>query len=346
MNESPYLAACRGEQTAYTPIWLNRQAGRYMPEYKKLKGDTDGLTWFTTPELMAQTALDAQRILGVDAAILFADLLPILIPMGLKLEYRPKIGPVFANPLRAVADIERLRVPDAEAELAYVGEAVRLTRAGLPADIPLVGFAGAPFTLASYAIEGQSSKQHLEVKKMMYQEPYAWDQLMQKLTSAVASYARLQIDAGASSIQLFDSWVGCLSQGDFATYVLPYTKQLLNQLGGLVPIIYFGTGNSHLLELTMRSKPDVLAVDWRTPLTQTWDTLNCVALQGNLDPVLLLTDWPVLEQQTKALLDEVGDRGGYIFNLGHGILPCTPVDNVRRLVEFVHSYSSELRRST
>lgn len=346
MNDNPYLAACRGEKTAYTPIWLNRQAGRYMPEYHKLKGDTDGLEWFTTPALMAQTALDAQRILGVDAAILFADLLPMLIPMGLELSYQPNIGPVFANPLQKIADIERLRVPDAKTELAYVYDAVRLIRAGLPTDIPLIGFAGAPFTLASYAIEGRSSSRYLKVKTLMYQEPAAWQQLMQKLTLTLVDYVRLQIDAGANSVQIFDSWVGCLGQNDFATYVLPYTQQLLSKIKGSVPIIYFGTNNSHLLDLTMSAKPDVLALDWRAPLRQTWDTLGCAAVQGNLDPVVLLADWQVIERSTKAILDEVGLRGGYIFNLGHGILPNTPVDNVRRLVDFVQSYSSGLRSNT
>ena len=345
MEKSPYLAACRGTQTAHTPIWLNRQAGRYMPEYRQLKGGMASLEWFMTPSLMAQVAVDAQRILGVDAAILFADLLPMLVPMGLDLDYVPEVGPVFANPLRSPADIDRLRPVEASTELAYAAEAVRLIRADLPADIPLIGFAGAPFTLASYAIEGQSSKQYLQVKKFMYKAPAAWDRLMRKLVDAVADYVTLQIDAGANSIQLFDSWVGCLSGEDFATYVLPYTQSLIERLQGSVPLIYFGTGNYHLLGQTMTMAIDVLAVDWRTPLPQTWDQLGCRAVQGNLDPVILFSDWETIQHQTQSLLDAMGGRAGHIFNLGHGIMPTTPVDHVRRLVDFVRDYSAKLKQA-
>ncbi|MFU8815215.1 MAG: uroporphyrinogen decarboxylase [Pseudomonadales bacterium] len=335
-----FLRACRGESTPYTPIWLNRQAGRYMPEYHQVKGDTPSLDFFKNPELAAQATLDAQRILGVDAAIMFADLLPILEPMGLDLDYLPGTGPVFANPIRSAADVERLRVAPAIEATPYIADTVRNINSGLPPEIALIGFAGAPFTLASYAIEGRGSRNYVYVKKLMYQAPEVWEQLMSKLVTQVTSYLQLQIDSGVEAVQLFDTWVGCLSVVDFRRYVLPHLKQLIANLKGQVPLIYFGTGNGHLLADTCEAAPDVLALDWRVPLGATWQALGVGAVQGNLDPIVLCADRATVSSQAQEVLDQAGGRPGHIFNLGHGIIPETPVDNVKHLVDFVHEQSA------
>lgn len=343
LSDSPYLRACRGEKTAYTPVWLNRQAGRYMPAYRTRKGKTPALTWFTTPDLMAQTALEARQILGVDAAILFADLLPMMIPLGLRLHYAENIGPVFDNPLRSTEDVNKLTPFAAEEALTYAAEAVRLTRSELAKDIPLIGFTGAPFTLAAYAIEGRGTRQYEMTKKFMYQATDAWHRLMKLLVRTTADYIRLQIDAGVQSVQIFDSWVGCLNLTDFKTYVLPHTQALLQQIAGQVPTIYFGVGNYHLLNLISEMVFDVMALDFRSPLGASWTQYGFKAVQGNLDPALLLADWPTIKTQAKVLLDEVAAKPGHIFNLGHGISPETPVDQVKRLVDFVHEYSARQR---
>ncbi len=311
-----------------------------MPAYRAMRKNFSALDFFTQPETMTQVALNAQRILGVDAAILFADLLPMLIPMGLELDYVEGLGPHIANPIRTPADVALLHPVEATEQLAYAAEAVTATRRGLPRNIPLIGFAGGPFTLASYAIEGQSSRHYLHVKRLMHDAPDAWDRLLHKLVAAIRDYVDLQIDAGVQAVQLFDSWIGCLSVADFRTHVMPHTKALIQQLRGRVPLIFFGVGNTHLLPDVHRLQPDVLALDWRTPLTETWEQLSCQAVQGNLDPALLCAGWPSVESHARSLLDEVAGRPGHIFNLGHGILPQTPIDNVRRLVDFVHSYSS------
>lgn len=335
-----FLQACRGEATPYTPIWLNRQAGRYMPEYHRLKGDTPSLEFFKNPDMAAQATLDAQRILGVDAAIMFADLLPILEPMGLELDYQPGTGPVFANPLRKAADVTSLRVAPAAEATPYIADTIRNILSGLPREVALIGFAGAPFTLASYAIEGRGSRNYIHVKKLMYQAPQVWDELMNKLVTQVSSYLKLQIDSGAEAVQIFDTWVGCLSVSDFRRYVLPHLRRLLDNLRGRVPIIYFGTGNGHLLADTCTAAPDVLALDWRVPLDTTWKALGCKAVQGNLDPIVLCADQASVARQTREVLDQAAGRPGHIFNLGHGIVPETPVDNVRFLVDFVHEQSA------
>jgi uroporphyrinogen decarboxylase len=339
-----FLRACRGEPTEHTPIWLNRQAGRYMREYHQVKGNTPSLDFFKNPELAARATLDAQRILGVDAAILFADLLPILEPMGLALDYRPGVGPVFANPVRSPKDVDALVTAPAAEATPYIAETVRNVIAGLPPEIALIGFAGAPFTLASYAIEGKGSRNYVFVKQIMYQAPAAWDRLMKKLVAQVTSYLELQIAAGVDAVQLFDTWVGCLSVADFRTYVLPHVKALIDGLRGKVPVIYFGTGNGHLLADVAAVAPDVLALDWRVPLRATWDATGVRAVQGNLDPIVLCADRATVAAQARVVLDEAGNRPGHVFNLGHGIVPETPVDNVKFLVDFVHEESARRRR--
>ena len=311
-----------------------------MPEYHALKGDTPSLEFFTTPDLAARAALDAQRILGTDAAIMFGDLLPILVPMGLELDYAPEIGPVIGNPLRSAADVSRLANPPAREGTGYIADTIKQILDGLPRETPLIGFAGAPFTLASYAVEGRGSRQYLHVKRLMYQRPEVWNTLMVKLVDAVGDYVGLQIDSGVHAVQIFDSWVGCLSREDYDRYVKQHTLRLMASIGGRVPVIYFGTGNSHLVEAMFETGPDFLALDWRTPLGSTWDRLGMPAVQGNMDPTALCADRKTVAAHAQRVLDDAGDRPGHIFNLGHGILPQTPVDNVKFLVDYVHERSA------
>lgn len=337
---SHFLKACRGEPTEVTPIWLNRQAGRYMKEYHQVKGTTPSLDFFKTPHLAAKVTLDAQRILGVDAAIMFADLLPILEPMGLALDYLPGIGPDIANPVRSNSDIDALKEQSSAESMPYIKEAIELIRQELPADIPLIGFAGAPFTLASYAIEGRGSRNYIFVKKLMYGDASAWHTLMEKMSRSVVDYLNFQIESGVQCIQLFDSWVGCLSPADYEDYVLPHTQSVLDGIKGKVPVIQFGTGNATLIDLMDRAGSDVMALDWRTPLRETWDRLGCTAIQGNMDPIALCADRDTVLRKAKQVLDEVDGKPGHIFNLGHGIVPDTPVDNVKALVDFVHEQTA------
>ncbi len=338
-----FLKACRGEPTDYTPIWLNRQAGRYMPEYHRVKGNLPSLAFFKNPELAARATLDAQRILDVDAAILFADLLPILEPMGLRLDYLPGEGPVFDNPVRTPADVDNLANAPAEEATPYIAQTVHNILDELPEHIALIGFAGAPFTLASYAVEGRGSRNYVFVKKLMYEHEGLWNLLLDKLVDQLASYLKLQISAGVDAVQLFDTWVGALSVTDFRRYVLPHTRRLVEALGDAVPVIYFGTGNGHLLVDTLGAGADVLALDWRMPLGETWSRLGCRAVQGNLDPIVLCADRATVASQTQLVLDSAAGRPGHIFNLGHGIIPETPVDNVKFLVDYVHEHSARAR---
>jgi len=337
--EKVFLAACKGQPTPHTPIWLNRQAGRYMPEYHAVKGDMPSLEFFKHPEKAAQATLDAQRILGVDAAIMFADLLPIMEPMGLRLDYVPGAGPEFDNPIRCDKDVDALVVSSAEEATPYIADTVKNILQDLPSQIALIGFAGAPFTLASYAIEGKGSRNYVYVKKMMYEQPVLWNRLLDKLVDQLASYLQLQIASGVDAVQIFDTWVGNLAVSDFRTYVLPHLKRLLDALAASVPVIYFGTGNSHLLADIATLGFDVIAFDWRTPLVQTWKGLDLPAVQGNLDPIVLCADKATIARQSEALLQEVAGKPGHIFNLGHGIIPETPVDNVKFLVDYVHRHS-------
>ena len=334
-----FLRACAGEPTPYTPIWLNRQAGRYMREYHAVKGSTPSLAFFKTPELASRVTLDAQRILGVDAAILFADLLPVLEPMGLCLDYKAGEGPVFDNPVRSAHDVVALRVVPAAEGTGYIAETIARILEDLPNGIALIGFAGAPFTLASYAIEGRGSRTYTHVKKMMYEAPAVWRALMDKIVDAVIGYVRLQIDSGVDAVQLFDSWVGNLSKRDYVEYAAPFTRRLIDGVKGRVPIIHFGTGNPHLVADMYAAGGDVMALDWRTPLRATWDSLGCRAVQGNLDPIVLCADRSTVARQAGAILDEAAGKPGHVFNLGHGIVPETPVDNVKYLVDFVHERS-------
>ncbi len=337
-RDTTFLKACRGEPTEYTPIWLNRQAGRYMPEYRAVKGNTKSLDFFTNPDLAARVTLDAQRILGVDAAIVFADLLPMLHPMGLELDYFEGVGPRFANPIREPRDSSRLRRLEAEEDCGYIAQTIKNVLEDLPSDVSLIGFAGAPLTLAAYAIEGQGSHQFQNVRKFMYQWPNSWFELLEKITLSVIDYVNLQIRSGADAIQIFDSWVGCLGIREYETYVFPFTQQLFNGINDTIPRIYFGTGNTHLLKTMYQTGPDVLALDWRPRLIEVWEGLQCRAIQGNMDPIALCADEKVVIEHARRILSDVAAKPGHIFNLGHGIIPSTPVKNVKRLVDYVQSF--------
>lgn len=336
IHNSRFLKACRGEPVDATPIWLMRQAGRYMPEYQAVRGKSSFLELCKSPERSAQVTLDAQRILGVDAAILFADLLPILETVGLKLEYLEGEGPRLSPPVRTSADIHRLREEDPAQSMPFVYDAIRIIRKELPRDIPLIGFAGAPFTLAAYAIEGESSRNFIHTKTLMYSDPRAWHALLGMLARLVGKYLNAQIDAGVQAVQLFDSWVGTLSPEDYREYVLPHSYAVLQSVKGRVPVIHFGVGTSTLLPFMAAAGGDVLGLDWHTPIALTREKLKVRAVQGNLDPICLFADREVVRRKAMQVLDDAGDTPGHIFNLGHGILPRTPVDNVKFLVDFVH----------
>lgn len=333
-----FLRACRREPVDTTPIWLMRQAGRYLPEYRRLRQKYSLLTLVKTPELAVEVTLQPMRTFDLDAAIIFADLLPPLEGMGLSLEFAPDEGPVIHNPIRAPADVAALRTPPAEEALPFTLEALHLVRRELPPSRALLGFAGAPFTLACYAIEGRSSRHYLRTKSFMYCEPAAWHELMGKLAAVVGDYLAAQVRAGAQAVQLFDSWVGTLSPADYRENVLPYSRQALaaaKAAGALV--IHFGTGTAGLLELLREAGGDVIGLDWRISLDEAWTRLGeDVAVQGNLDPVTLLAPHAVLERRAADVLRRAAGRPGHIFNLGHGVLPQTPVESVAALVDFVH----------
>ena len=332
-----FLKAARREVTDTTPIWIMRQAGRYLPEYMAVRSKVTFIELCKSPELAAEVTLTAQRVLGVDAAILFADLLPMLEPMGIDLEYAKGEGPVIHNPILSAKDVDRIRELEDVASMQFVFDAVKLIRRDLPADIPLLGFAGAPFTLASYTIEGGGSKNYIRTKTMMYTDEGAWRTLMQRLARSLILYINAQIEAGCQAVQLFDSWAGCLSPDDYRTFVLPYTRQVINGIRPGVPVINFLTGNPALLPLLREAGGQVIGLDWRVNLTEGWKTVgHDVAVQGNLDPVSLMADLPTLRRRAKAVLDATEGRPGHIFNLGHGVFPEVPPDSVKALVEMVH----------
>lgn len=317
-----------------------RQAGRYLPEYQAVRQGLNFLEFCKRPDLSAQVTLDAQRILGVDAAILFADLPTILEPMGFELEYTP--GPVIHNPIRSASDVDRVReVEDAES-MHFVFETVKLVRNDLPADIPLLGFAGAPFTLASYAIEGGGSKNYVPTKSLMYNDPGAWREMMERMVRSLSRYLFAQIEAGCQAVQIFDSWAGCLSPADYRDYVQPHTKALIDSLPADVPVINFLTGNPALIPLQKEAGGQIIGLDWRVDLKDGWKTVGYDrAVQGNLDPVSLYAELPVLRKRAKAVLDAAEKRPGHIFNLGHGVMPDMNPDHVKALVEMVHDLGAK-----
>ena len=324
----------------YTPIWLMRQAGRYMREYREVRARTTFLELCKNPALAAEVTVTAVERLGVDAAIIFADILLILEPLGIELEFAAGEGPVIHNPVRQPLDVDRLRELEDAGALEFVYEAIGHTRRALKPDIPLIGFCGAPFTLASYMTEGGGSKNYVHTKRLMYNDPGAWHTMMSLVSRALAKYLNAQIAAGAQAVQLFDSWVGCLSPDDYREFVLPHTQSVIRNVTPGVPVIHFGTGTATLLELMREAGGDVIGLDWRVRLDEGWRRIgHDVAVMGNLDPVVLFADQDVIRAQARKILAQAGGRAGHIFNLGHGILPETPVENVVALVEMVHEMS-------
>lgn len=341
LQNSRLMKACRREPVDCTPVWIMRQAGRYLPEYMAIRKQVTFIELCKRPDLAAQVTLDAQRLLDVDAAILFADLLPMLEPMGIDLEYQKGEGPVIHNPLIDATHVDRFHELENLDSLQFVFEAVKLIRRDLPGNIPLLGFAGAPFTLASYAIEGGGSRNYLRTKALMYRDEGAWRTVMERLARSLIRYLNAQIDAGCQAVQLFDSWAGCLSPADYQRYVLPYTKQVIDGVRPGTPVINFLTGNPALLPLLRQAGGSVMGIDWRVDLGEAWRTVGYdVGVQGNLDPVSLLADLPTLKARAKAVLDQAGGRPGHIFNLGHGVFPEVPPDHVKALVKMVRELSA------
>ena len=334
-----FLRACRRQPVDRTPVWFMRQAGRYMAEYQAIRKKHSILDVCKTPELAAEVTLQPIERFSLDAAIIFADILLPLEPMGLNLSFVEDKGPVIANPVRSPEDVARLQVVDGEA-FGFSHQAITLTLQQLAGRVPLIGFAGGPFTLASYAIEGGSSRSYVITKRFMFSQPKQWHALLEKFADVVTNYLLVQIRAGAQAIQLFDSWVGCLSPGDYEEYALPHVTRIIDRLRPEgVPIIYFGTGTSTLLPLMKKAGSDVVGLDWHVELDEAWARLGYdVAVQGNLDPVVLYAPVEEIDRRVKDILDRAGQRPGHIFNLGHGILPQTPVEHVDAAIASVHKY--------
>jgi uroporphyrinogen decarboxylase len=340
-NSSRFLKACWREPVDATPVWFMRQAGRYMPEYRAIRAEHSLLEIVQQPELAAEVTLQPVRALGVDAAILFADILLPLVPLGLQLEFAKGEGPVIHNPVRSLEQVRGLRQVDPRTDLGHVLEAIRLTRREL-GETPLIGFAGGPFTVASYAIEGGASRDFLQTKRLMYSQPEAWHAFMELLADLLGEYLVEQVRAGAQAVQLFDSWVGSLSPSDYTRFVQPYSRRVLSAVQELgVPVIHFGVNTATLLPAMKQAGGTVIGLDWRVPLDEGWKVIgNDRAVQGNLDPVALFAPLPELKARVKEVLKRANGQPGHIFNLGHGILPNTPVENVKAVVEMVHEFQA------
>ncbi len=331
-----FLRACRSETTDRTPVWFMRQAGRYLPEYREVRGDHDILETVRSPELAVELTLQPLRRMELDAAILFSDIMVPLKGVGIGLEIRSGTGPVIAEPFRSEADLARLRPLEPEADVPYVLEAIRLLRKELR--VPLIGFAGAPFTLASYLVEGGPSRDHARTKALLHDEPGVWGRLMGALADIVLEHLRAQVTSGAQALQVFDSWVGALAPDDYERSVLPTMQRIFEGLRPLgVPLIHFGVGTGELLPLMRRAGAGVIGVDWRVRLDAAWERIgHDAAIQGNLDPAVCLASWESVRSEALSVLDRARMRAGHVFNLGHGVLPWTPVENLRRLVDLVH----------
>ncbi len=344
-HQSPFLKACWRQPTPYTPIWLMRQAGRYMKEYRALRKKYSFLEMCKNPEVAAQVTLQPIDKFKLDAAIIFSDILIPLEPMGVEFEFAKGEGPVFHRPVREMKDVERLKIIEPEEEIPFLMESIRIVRRELEGKIPLIGFSGAPFTLASYMIEGGHSRNYTLTKGLMYQNRPAWNLLMEKVSEVLIRYLNAQIRAGVQALQIFDSWVGCLTPGDYEEYALPYSKRVMDGVNKSVPLIHFATSSSTLLERMKQAGGNVIGVDWRVNLGEAWARIGYdVGIQGNLDPVVLFGPVDLIKKEVKRILDQAEGRPGHIFNLGHGILPNTPVDHVAALVEMVHEYSSQVKQ--
>jgi uroporphyrinogen decarboxylase len=340
-TESRFVRACQREPVDATPVWFMRQAGRALPEYRALREKYSLVEITRNPELCAEVTLQPLRILGVDAAILFADITTPLIAAGIGMDIVEAVGPVVERPIRDETDLDVLRPLEPDVDLPYVAQAIRLLKAEL-GGTPLIGFAGAPFTLASYLIEGKPSRTFLATKAMMYRAPVLWHELMRRLADLTIAYLRTQALAGADALQLFDSWVGCLAPRDYAAYVRPHVRRIFASLSDLAAVtIHFGTETATLLPQMRDDGADVIGVDWRIPLDVAWETIGPDrAIQGNLDPAALFGDWETVEVAAADVLRRVAGRPGHVFNLGHGVHPGTPVDHLRRLVDFVHRFAA------
>ncbi|GBE12293.1 uroporphyrinogen decarboxylase [bacterium BMS3Bbin14] len=338
MNDT-FLRACRGEKTDYTPVWFMRQAGRYLPEYQAVRGKVSFLELCKDPELCTEVSIQPVDILDVDAAIMFSDILIPMEAMNLRLEFHEGRGPVFPDPIRDRQGVDDLLVPDPDEAMPFVMETIRLLRRELK--VPLIGFSGAPFTLATYLIEGGSSKVFLETKRMMYQAPELYHALLAKITECTSLYLQAQARAGAQALQIFDSWVGILAPDDYRRFVLPYVQSIISDLRKVtdVPVIYFANNGATLIELTRTAGADVLGLDWRIDIRDAVARVGDHAVQGNLDPVALFLPRDQLEARIKRILDNAAGARGHIFNLGHGILPQTPPEQARIAVEAVHRFS-------
>lgn len=338
-----FLKACKRQKTDCTPVWFMRQAGRYLPEYRKLREKYGFLELCKNPELAAEITLMPLRRFPLDAAIIFADLMTPLEAAGVKFELREGVGPIIEEPVRSLKDVENLFVPESDEIAPETIQAIHFVKRELNG-IPLIGFAGAPFTLASYLVEGKGTRDFALTKQFMFSEPKAWHRLMEKLTNLVVRFLKAQVSAGADAVQIFDSWVGCLSPDDYKAFVLPHMKRLFEETDELgVPRIHFGTGTAALLTLMKEAGGEVIGLDWRVHLDEAWQRLNFeVAVQGNLDPATLLGPFEFVRERTLDILKRAGGRTGHIFNLGHGILPQTDPDNIARLVDLVHSASQQI----
>jgi uroporphyrinogen decarboxylase len=337
-----FLKACRLEKTDCTPVWFMRQAGRYMKAYRDIREKHNLMDMFRNPDIATEVTLQPVKAFSVDAAILFADILLPLEGMGIGFEFAPEGGPVIKNPVRSAADVRSVRIADPRADLGFVLETLRRVRAEIDGKIPLIGFAGAPFTLASYAIEGGSSSSYLLTKTLMHTDRDSWDLLMGKFSETITAFLKAQIAAGAQVVQIFDSWAGCLSPSDYRNYVLPHSQRIFREIRKEgIQSIHFGTGTAGLLPLMAEAGGDIVGVDWRIGLGEAWKGIQTGAgVQGNLDPAALLAPRDVARRKAREVLDSAGGRPGHIFNLGHGILPSTPEDAVKALADFVHEYSA------
>ena len=343
MSESIFIRACRRQSVPYTPIWIMRQAGRYMKEYRAVRDKVSFLELCRSPELVTEVTLTAANMLGVDAAIIFADILLICEPLGFNLDFVKGDGPTIYNPLRSKVDLSRVENQDVSLKLSYVGDAIGRTRGQLDPSKALIGFAGAPFTVASYMIEGGSSKTFEHTRVLRKNDPTTWNSFMQKISSMTAEYLSMQIECGADAIQLFDSWVGQLSAKEYRTSVLPHLNALIQDLRTKhpgTPLIYFGTSTEHLFDEIKTLPIDVIGVDSKADLAAASNKLSSFALQGNMDPTTLLCEKEIIEAEAKDILRTMKGRNGFIFNLGHGILPPTPFEHAKFLVDLVHRVSA------
>ena len=341
-SKQNFLQACHRQPVTHTPVWFMRQAGRYMAEYRAIKAKSNFLEMCRTPDLAVEITLQPIDKLGVDAAILFSDIMIPIEKMGIPIAFNP--GPVIETPIRTRRQIEQLRIPDPQESVPFVMEALRRLRKELPSHVSLIGFCGAPWTLANYAVEGGGSKNFAWLRRLLYEDEAAGLLLMEKLADTNAAYLVAQIEAGAQAVQIFDTWAGLVDPQDYARWILPSVQRMIRQVrkqGGTTPIIYFARDCGHAMQHVQQSGADVLSIDWRNPLDAVRQQVGpSVALQGNLDPVALFAPWNELRKRVDDVLARAGDTPGYIFNLGHGVLPETPVDNVRRVVDHVHERTS------